>query len=442
MATDIETLQKQQADLEAQRQKLQLQASQLDTPTPTGFGKQITAQAQALDTPNVGSAVLKAIALGMGGQEQRREAKTQDEANAKMQAIISKELERTEQLRQVNQVAMSNAKLESGLVANAQTFADAVEQGRAGGEAYIDAQKKMLDVINTVSDVKINNVDIDYGNYRFMAQTADGRVVPKSFTEVISLVRAKNPEQAEAVQHQFFPNRAKEMAQAEGRATIEQRQAELDAIAEKTGKPVGEAQRQATLSGAKFSVEGTDIYKNAEAKGKVSGVEFATEVYDDIVNSLFEGGDIENGKVNNLMVFNADMNMPFTEGRDLNARVIGSLNTILRIESGAAVPEPEIERYLKVFMPTSLDNNQTKRLKIKLLGQRLNTLRDAFDIDPSMSQEEKDAYAKAIMKQETYRAEREVAKLVKQMEKTPTKSGWTADKEKELQELYKLRDAE
>jgi len=95
----------------------------------------------------------------------------------------------------------------------------------------------MLDVINTVSDVKINNVDIDYGNYRFMAQTADGRVVPKSFTEIISLVRAKNPEQAEAMQHQFFPNRAKEMAQAEGQSIVEKRQAII-------GRPLTEEEKK------------------------------------------------------------------------------------------------------------------------------------------------------------------------------------------------------
>ena len=50
-----------------------------------------------------------------------------------------------------------------------------------------------------------------------------------------------------------------------------------------------------------------------------------------------------------------------------------SINAKLRAESGAAVPETEVDRGIKTFMPNAFDNNRTAQEKVRRLHEFLNS---------------------------------------------------------------------
>ena len=56
-------------------------------------------------------------------------------------------------------------------------------------------------------------------------------------------------------------------------------------------------------------------------------------------------------------------NIPFTEGRALRQQMKDAIEARLRAESGAAVPDTEVERAMDRFMPSSLDSNSSIQSK-------------------------------------------------------------------------------
>lgn len=67
--------------------------------------------------------------------------------------------------------------------------------------------------------------------------------------------------------------------------------------------------------------------------------------------------------------------IPFTEGRRARSLFLNAINAQLRAESGAAVPEEEVQRGFERFVPNILDSDKTKQEKLNSLRQLLkNTL--------------------------------------------------------------------
>lgn len=76
------------------------------------------------------------------------------------------------------------------------------------------------------------------------------------------------------------------------------------------------------------------------------------------IRSLFLGDDKE-PVVNRSNVANAAVRMPFTEGRKASTLILDAVEAKLRAESGAAVPETEVKRIAKRYIPQVGDNDST-----------------------------------------------------------------------------------
>lgn len=64
--------------------------------------------------------------------------------------------------------------------------------------------------------------------------------------------------------------------------------------------------------------------------------------------------------------------IPFTEGRRARSLILNAVNAQLRAESGAAVPEQEVERAAQRFIPNLFDNEETKKTKLNSLRELLS----------------------------------------------------------------------
>ena len=63
--------------------------------------------------------------------------------------------------------------------------------------------------------------------------------------------------------------------------------------------------------------------------------------------------------------------LPATNGRRVRALLLNAVNAQLRAESGAAVPESEVERAAQRFLPSPLDDAPTRKAKLEGLKEQL-----------------------------------------------------------------------
>ena len=91
---------------------------------------------------------------------------------------------------------------------------------------------------------------------------------------------------------------------------------------------------------------------------------------------LFPGG-----KFDRMTALSAQFNVPGTEGRLVGSYYFNALNAKLRAESGAAVPEEEVKRAMRTFMPNALDNDNTAKEKQRRLHQFMSTA--LTNVDPT-----------------------------------------------------------
>lgn len=75
--------------------------------------------------------------------------------------------------------------------------------------------------------------------------------------------------------------------------------------------------------------------------------------------------------VNRELLFGLSTRAPFTQGREAYTLIYDAIEAKLRAESGAAVPEPEVQRMAKRFVPSMLDNDQTIKTKLQKMEEFL-----------------------------------------------------------------------
>jgi len=80
----------------------------------------------------------------------------------------------------------------------------------------------------------------------------------------------------------------------------------------------------------------------------------------------------KDGVVDRNNVFNATTRMPLSQGRQASTLILDAMEAKLRAESGAAVPEPEVKRMAKRYMPSPLDDDKTIKMKLDNLGAYLS----------------------------------------------------------------------
>jgi len=78
--------------------------------------------------------------------------------------------------------------------------------------------------------------------------------------------------------------------------------------------------------------------------------------------------------------------VPFTTGRRARSLILGATNAQLRAESGAAVPESEVERAAVRFFPSPLDTKEARKEKLLSLREQLKGTLDLIK-GPAMLRE-------------------------------------------------------
>lgn len=82
----------------------------------------------------------------------------------------------------------------------------------------------------------------------------------------------------------------------------------------------------------------------------------------------------KDGKVNRGIVNALSMNVPFTEGRNARNTLRQSLIDYVFARSGKQVAVAEMENFMRTYMPSALDNDQTIRDKLGNLRRNLDIL--------------------------------------------------------------------
>jgi hypothetical protein len=85
------------------------------------------------------------------------------------------------------------------------------------------------------------------------------------------------------------------------------------------------------------------------------------------------------GSVDRVALTQMETGAPFTKGRSLYSLMYNSVEGKLRAESGAAVPEAEVKRIAKRFIPSLMDDDQTIRLKLQRLDEYLGSTLNKVD---------------------------------------------------------------
>jgi len=161
-------------------------------------------------------------------------------------------------------------------------------------------------------------------------------------------------------------------------------------------------EKQKTLSGAMpgFTVVQTDKgFQPFQTKGRGAG-DFATpngpleqaketpesagkmalvnQGIEDVkrAGSMLFGKD---GTINRKLLATAALSIPNTPGREFNSYIYNAVEAKLRVESGAAVPDTEIKRMAKRFIPSVMDNDSTIKSKMSRLNEWLGMAQTMTD---------------------------------------------------------------
>jgi len=100
-----------------------------------------------------------------------------------------------------------------------------------------------------------------------------------------------------------------------------------------------------------------------EQAGKVSLIRSGANQLEEAIKLITD----KSGKFNDIDVANLAIGTPFTTGRNARGLMLNAINAQLRSESGAAVPEEEVERAFQRFVPRMGDNQKTRQAKVDSL---------------------------------------------------------------------------
>jgi hypothetical protein len=77
----------------------------------------------------------------------------------------------------------------------------------------------------------------------------------------------------------------------------------------------------------------------------------------------------KDGNLDRVNLTNAAIGTPGTQGRELRQQMEFGIQAITRIETGAAMPDSELQNTRDRFMPTPLDSPKIARLKLKMFRE-------------------------------------------------------------------------
>lgn len=111
----------------------------------------------------------------------------------------------------------------------------------------------------------------------------------------------------------------------------------------------------------------------AEQASKIQMLRSAKDGFDQVKGLLFN----PDGSINRKNITNADIpviggSVPWTDGRRLRTGLEYGIQAITRAETGAAMPQTEIDNTRSRFMPSSLDDDRTIRMKVEMFEKFVN----------------------------------------------------------------------
>ena len=83
--------------------------------------------------------------------------------------------------------------------------------------------------------------------------------------------------------------------------------------------------------------------------------------------------------IDRQLILTMEYNVPFSKGRTLRSQYEDAIQTKLRLETGAAAPQPEVKNVMDRFMPTSLDSDETIIDKMQRFEKYFNTALELAD---------------------------------------------------------------
>jgi hypothetical protein len=99
------------------------------------------------------------------------------------------------------------------------------------------------------------------------------------------------------------------------------------------------------------------------------------------IKQMILGADFENKpSVDRSTVLNAETRMPFTKGRQASTLILDAVEAKLRAESGAAVPETEVKRIAKRYIPQVADDDATIIMKLNNMEKFLQGTQDKMQM--------------------------------------------------------------
>ena len=98
-----------------------------------------------------------------------------------------------------------------------------------------------------------------------------------------------------------------------------------------------------------------------EQAAKVGMVNQGYAMVDDVRKSIFD----KNGELNRGYL--VDSYNPMSKAADTRQQMKRSIEAALRIASGAAVPESEVNRYMEMYIPKPYDNKDVAKSKLDSL---------------------------------------------------------------------------
>jgi hypothetical protein len=124
-----------------------------------------------------------------------------------------------------------------------------------------------------------------------------------------------------------------------------------------------------------------------EAAGKAQMVEQAITYIPTLRQELFDA----DGSVNRTIVANMVARTPYTRGRELSTLLLDAVEAKLRVESGAAVPDAEVKRAAKRFVPSPMDSADNVKIKMDNLEKFLKGTTDKINTGRGGKEKQLDA---------------------------------------------------
>jgi len=114
---------------------------------------------------------------------------------------------------------------------------------------------------------------------------------------------------------------------------------------------------------------------SGENAAKAQMLRTALKAAEGIRGFIFE----KDGSLNRTNLFNASLGTPGTKGRELRTKMEFGIQAITRGETGAAMPDSEVDNTRERFQPSVFDSLKTAELKIDMFFDFLNGNLDLID---------------------------------------------------------------